>query len=568
MPCLWRRISLQLVIVAALAGAGRLGAQSNVHALDILLKPHEANGAIDYINVTINLESPGAAAGATLVHIPSTIVSRQGIDLKLVDIEATDSKGVLPLKEVAGSSTSTATYRDFRPQRPTSGDVTIQYPARVSMTGHNGPLFDLLGQDGGANGAGVSFLTLPDSHQPYKINIHWDLSQLPAGSRGVTSRGEGTVSLTGPPDTAAYCFYYVGSVHSFTPSGSDVTLYWLTQPPFDAQAIAASLSRLYQYETKFFASTDIAYRVFLRANPFAASGGTAQPQSFMLGYSKTFNGNASPYQALLAHEMTHNWPVLSGEHVNTAWYTEGTAEYYSLLLSFRDGIISLDQFTQQINRRIASYLSNPLHTVGSTAAGEAFWRDSRAQAIPYGRGLLYLINTNQRIRKATHGEKSLDSVVLWVLAQQRSGKDVGNSEWVDKVGSLIGKDQAKADFFAMMNGSLSTALSGAFLPCLRMIPRQIHVYDLGFSPQSLNTHVLKGLEPDSQAARTGLREGDEIMSTSDTYSAQGSESQHLTVTVRRDGSLQTFDYVPRSAQAIDAFEWQRERDIPLKECAF
>jgi hypothetical protein len=508
MSCMWRRISVQLAVVVALAGGARLGAQSDVRALDILLKPHGVNGTIDYINLTIHLEKPDAAAGSTVVHLPSTIVSREGIDLNLSDIQATDSQGALPLVEAAGSSTSTATYRDFRPQRSTSGDVTIQYRARVGVSGHNGPLFDLLGRDGGANGAGVSFLTLPDSHQPFRISIRWDLSLLPPGSRGVTSRGEGTLSLVGPPDLAAYCFYFVGSVHSFTPPGSDVTLYWLTQPPFNAQVMAANISRLYQYETKFFGGSELAYRVFLRANPFAASGGTAQPQSFMLGYSSTFSGNASPYQMLIAHEMTHNWPVLSGEHVDTAWYTEGTAEYYSLLLSLRDGIISLDQFTQQINHRIASYLSNPLHTVDSNAAGEAFWKDSRAQAIPYGRGLLYLINTNERIREATHGQRNLDDVVLWVLAQQRSGKDVGNREWVDKVGSLIGEDLAKADFSAMMSGSLSAALPETFSPCLRILPRQIHPYDLGFSPQSLNTHVLKGLEPESQAAQAGLREGD------------------------------------------------------------
>jgi hypothetical protein len=40
------------------------------------------------------------------------------------------------------------------------------------------------------------------------------------------------------------------------------------------------------------------------------------------------------------------------------------------------------------------------------------------------------------------------------------------------------------------------------------------------------------------------------------------------MTVPRDGSLKTFDHIPRSAHAIDAFEWQRNTNVPWKDCAF
>ncbi|MBB5062655.1 hypothetical protein [Granulicella mallensis] len=542
-------------------------AQSAPPPIVIVLKPHGIENTVDYIDVAIHLGAPDVGAGRTLVHLPLTIVSRPGIQLEAKDLKATDVEGVLPLGQSDMFATSSSTYRNYIPARATLGDVTLEYRAHVNASKRNGPLFDLVGQPGGVNGAGVTFLALPDTNNVYAIDVQWDLSALAAGSRGISSLGEGEVKLVGPPEAALYMFYYAGAVKSYTLASSRFTVYWMTEPPFNVQAFAASIGQIYKEETSFFKGSAPAYNIFIRQNSFLGLGGTALSHGFMLGYSRTGDENALAYRMLVSHEMIHNWPALSGDHIDTAWYSEGTAEYYSLLLSLRAHTNSMDETIEGLNSRVSAYLGNPLHTLNNRRVGEQFWKDLRAQTVPYGRGLLYLIHTNARIVQATAGQKSVDDVVLWVLNQQRAGKEIGNAEWVERVGSLIGAEAAKKDYEAMVAGSLDRVDPKAFSPCLVSVPAQIHEYDLGFDPQSFDSHRITGLNLSSAAAKAGLEEGDTIIDTSDTYRARMGQTNHLVLTVERGQNTLKIDYIPRSSQAISAFKWQLAPDITTANCS-
>jgi len=236
------------------------------------------------------------------------------------------------------------------------------------------------------------------------------------------------------------------------------------------------------------------------------------------------------------------------------------------LLSWRAGQLTPDQFVEQINSRMDAYFSNPLHTLNNTDAAAAFWKDSRAQTVPYGRGLLYLINTDARIRMATGGKDSVDNTVLWVLASQRAGQTIGVKDWVDHVGAIVGVEIAKADYEAMVSGKIDEPVDGALGPCFAVVPARIHAYDLGFETGSLDAHKIKGLVADSAAAKAGLLEGDTIIETSDTYYAQHSEANHLTIKVKRGDQALSIDYIPRDASAIASFNWRRLPGISDANC--
>jgi len=92
---------------------------------------------------------------------------------------------------------------------------------------------------------------------------------------------------------------------------------------------------LYGSMAKFFDDETGSYRVFVRRNPFKGTGGTGLARSFTFGYNFDAKPTVDSLQGLLAHEMAHTWPAMQGEHGDTAWYSEGTAEYYSTVLSFR-----------------------------------------------------------------------------------------------------------------------------------------------------------------------------------------------------------------------------------------
>ncbi|MFT4077556.1 MAG: hypothetical protein QM647_18665 [Asticcacaulis sp.] len=564
-----KKRAMALAGAVLMMAAGSAVAQSAPPPLDITLRPHGIEGSVDYVEVKIHIGTPNVKAGETLVHIPLTIVSRPGVPLDSQSLHAVDDSGALAVTQFDQAPTSIGTYRDFRPTRDTKGDVTLSYRAKVhevNSGSRNGPLFDLRGQPDGVNGAGMTFLALPDTKTPYAIDIKWDLSQMPPGSKGVHSFGEGEVKLVAPVEPVNFTFYYAGKVKSYSPPSGKFTMYWTTNPPFDLNVLAQKIGTLYDYETAFFQDPGLDYRIFVRENPFHGTGGTALPKSFMFGYSSLDALEPLQQQLLIAHEMTHNWPAMDGDHGDTAWYSEGTAEFYSLLLSWRAGQLTADQFAEQMSKRMADYFGNPLHTLNNADAAEAFWNDTRAQTIPYGRGLLYLINTDVRIRTATNGKQSLDDTVLWILNSQRAEKTIGVPEWLAHVGAIIGDETARADFQEMTTGKLDRALPGALGTCFDQALAYVHPYDLGFDTTSLTTKVISHLTPGSAAEIAGLREGDTIVETSDTYYAQHAEDHHLTVKVKRGEATVAIDYIPRQAQAVETFKWIRKASVAPADC--
>ena len=112
----------------------------------------------------------------------------------------------------------------------TSGDVTLHYrapPRVVTASTRTGPLFDLRDEAGGVQGAGWTFLAVPVNTEPYRIQLHWDLSDMPAGSRGIWSLGEGDVSVVAPAERLVSTFYFAGPVHSYPPQPTgNFAMYW------------------------------------------------------------------------------------------------------------------------------------------------------------------------------------------------------------------------------------------------------------------------------------------------------------------------------------------------------
>src|SRR5262249_12524252 len=156
--------------------------------------------------------------------------------------------------------------------------------------------------------------------------------------------------------------------------------------------VGAYVRSLYAFMSHFFGDEHSSYRIFIRHNPYNAGGGTGLAKSFMFAYGADSHPTLRDLQMLLAHEMAHTWPTLNAEepHPLLAWYTEGTADYYSLVLAYRARLIDADRFLEVLNQRAEGYFGNPLMGLTNAQAGERFWSDGRAQRVPYGRGFMYL----------------------------------------------------------------------------------------------------------------------------------------------------------------------------------
>jgi hypothetical protein len=526
-------------------------------ALTLTLTPQLEPATPPRIRVSYVVEAPALEAGQTLCRLPIVIVGIPGAPLAARDLTVADDAGPLELDQRDEPPTPTSTYRHWMTMRATVGDVRVDYFApvrKVDESTLNGPLFDLREEAGGLCGAGVTFLALPDTAHAYDVTLRWDLSNAPAGARGVSSLGEGTVRSTETAEDLAYAFYVAGLLHTYPEDTSGTfAMYWLSEPSFDPIAVAERTQRVYDAMCRFFQEPSPGFRVFVRKHPYPGAGGTALRRSFMFGYSALASPTIETLTALIAHETAHNWPRLDGEHGETAWYTEGTAEYYSIVLPHRAGIITDTHYLERINERARSYYTNPLQTLTNQEAAARFWQDPRAQRIPYGRGLFYFIDLNAKVRARTNGTRSVDDLVLEVLARQRAGQQVGVPEWIKLVVAELG-ESAQRDFEALIAGHWVVPAPDALGP--QFVGRQITdvTLDLGFDTASLASRTISGVVPGSAAERAGIREGDYLVRIPNLSDLEYAPRAEIEVRLRRGGSDFSVRYTP-AGPPVRSYEW-------------
>lgn len=259
----------------------------------------------------------------------------------------------------------------------------------------------------------------------------------------------------------------------------DFGFYWMSQPPFDVKEVAEYTKKLFGQMQKFFKDTEKVYRIFVRKDPFLTSGGTALYRSYLFGWNTTQPCSLEDKKAILAHEMVHNWPQLNDNPYGvTTWYSEGTAEYYSVLLPLRLGLMTDDEAILEIQKRTDAYYSNPTRALGDEEAAAICWKDRRAQRLVYGRGMIFIINTDIMIRKATNGAHSIDDVVLDILQKDRAGIQLGNEVFLTSVKKISGLD-VRSEWEDMHTGKEIIPLSGGFDGHFAVVEKEIDEADTG-----------------------------------------------------------------------------------------
>lgn len=438
--------------------SGTAGTQ-NGRSMEIRLKPCWANGRIECMEVAYLVEGLRRDAGEELCAMQLSTVSVPGCDPE--KFHAWDEAGELPL-EVSCSSPYPYEWKHWSVTRETVGPIHIGYtvrPRELPPDAVCGPYFDFRSEDGGANGAGISFLAKLVGATG-RLRLHWDLGAMPEGSDGVCTFGEGDVELDGELEQLRQCYYAVGRIGRITQG--EFGFYWLSDPHFDVGAIARYTGDLFRRMQAFFCDTDPVYRIFVRKDPFPTSGGTALLRSYMFGWNDSQPVSVREKRFILAHEMVHNWPALYDEpYGTTTWYSEGMAEYYSLLLPLRMGLLTPEEAGEELQKRTDAYYTNPTRHLGEMEAVKICWQDRRAQRLPYGRGMLFLANADVQIRQASGSAANLDDVMLRLLEKTRRGEQPGNQEFLETVKELSGADLTKA-LKDMREGVPFAPLDGCF----------------------------------------------------------------------------------------------------------
>ncbi len=547
-------------------------APPGARSLQVVLAPHLSDDAVDYVDVSVTIEAPNLGASAPLLHLPMVFAGVESARYQSADIQVEDAMGMVSLTQVddPADPTNFRYDRHWLAGRATMGDVSVRYraPTRafIPVLG-SGPPFDLRTEGGGIAGAGVSFLALPEGATIYRITLHWDFAAMPANARGVFSLGEGDVELAGPAERLLYAFYLAGPVKSYPdcPSGP-FQAFWLSEPPFDIQAVAQWTERAYGEISTFFGDPDKPYRVFLRHNEAGAIGGAALSDSFMVGYGDAPVPTPERLRAMLAHEITHNWPKPLNDTASE-WYGEGMAEHYSAAITLRAGLISPDEFLASLNARALSYYANPLRELPGSEVAARFWTDTRVRKIPYDRGAFYLASVDAAVRAGSAGARKLDDLTFAMLDRLQGGQSYDGDAWSQLVEGELGAE-GPAQYQAMLAGELLEPPSDAFGPCFSNESTTYPQFELGFDPAVLAEvpRIVTSVVAGSNAEAAGLRTGDEITAPVVLEDVLSHPEASLTLAIRRDGDPMEITYVPRG-DAVSGYRWTRVPQVPDSECA-
>ena len=295
------------------------------------------------------------------------------------------------------------------------------------------------------------------------LDLKWDMSDMPENSRGVFNYACGDFTKIFNSRELRMSYFAAGIMKAVETENFGV--YWFSDPDTDMLPLAEKLKDMYLYNSKFFNDENGVYRIFFRRDPFEKSdGGSAAYRSFMIGYSALGTTDWDRLYTVLCHEMIHNWPMMDDSITGTAtWYNEGCAEYYCTMLPLRAGFATAEYEADQINEKLGiRYYDNPLRELPNMELAKIQWQDRRGQIVPYGRGMVYLANTDAELKRA--GKPSIDTIItsynwdnqitleIWENFIRENLGEEGIREFEDmKAGKLIKPDpdafDGKFDFY-------------------------------------------------------------------------------------------------------------------------
>lgn len=539
--------------------------------LSVLLKPSRMDVAKGQGTLAVELsflELP-AKAGGPLLTLPMVVANTATVAETLTALKATDADGEIPLTIQDDPAKGLVWSRHWLAGRATRGPVVVRYVAPVDNTPPtrgSGPPYALRTEGGGVSGVGNTFILLPEDKIARKISLRWDLVELPAGSTATSSFGEGDVALPdGPADQLASTVFMAGPMkrEPGVVSQTGFSSAWLGQPPFDPAPLMAWTNRLHGWMSGFFQDKTVPpYRVFLRYNPINAGGGTALTRSFLTTYGADTKGDS--LKGTLSHEMVHTWTDSDAGQ----WYGEGIAVHYQGLLPFRAGLLSPEEFLEDLNDTARRYYANPLNGTPDGEIAPRFWEDSRIRVLPYDRGGLYFAVLDGKIRRASGGKRSVDDLVLEMNHRFAAGQKADDAAWIDLVVKEIGEDGRKLHE-GMLAGALMLPEADDFGPCFTRTTAQARRFDLGFEPRSLvgTTKTIRGLIPGSEAAKAGLKDGDVVTYAVALDGVQGDPAATLTLKVTRDGKTFPLTYLPRG-EAVAVYQWARKPGTESLKCVY
>ncbi|HEY4302920.1 MAG TPA: hypothetical protein VGM82_00525 [Gemmatimonadaceae bacterium] len=455
---------------------------------------------VQYVDVhEVFARSAGATKDSLTVQIPEPPpVGAPSAGLEVLAMS--DARGV-----VAVRFDTTGRGGRWRADRTITYPLTIDYKARMWPPGTRTNPSPMLRTAGGAvSGQGSGMLVIPSDGVNYPAHFRWDMSDLASGS--ITTSGLTDVNdVRAPIQTLLQNFFMAGPLHRYPATGNrdGFEAFWHGTPPWNGPRDMAWMASMYEYMRKFWGETaPRQYRVMGRLLPPPAYGGTALTNHFIINAPAAgYDTNTVGPLLLLTHEAGHLFvrglqnPGGGGPSNN--WFSEGLNEFYAVSLALRSGLAAPDLVLAELNTQTRNYFTNPRKNMpADSVAMFNPLTDVNAQNISYERGTLFWAEMDARIRAASKGKRSLDNVIVPLIARARqsgangpsAGTEAGpggNPGWftpAELVDSLVKEagPSARALFDSVIvRGRDVIPNAHAFGPCFELRPARYQGRYLG-----------------------------------------------------------------------------------------
>jgi len=492
--------------------------------------------------VEVRVSGPQAADVHEL-HVSRAWADTRGAEA-IDAVEVRDAQGEIP----QGRPRDDTPEREIPLARAPIGDLLVRFTAR----GTGSRLGLRIARDR-VTGVGHAFLLLPRIDEPVPTRVRWHLAALGPDATGASSFGEGEVAIEATSSALAHAVYAAGVLSSAR--AGEQRLHVLGAPALGPREIlgwagrfrtvaSARLERVTAGAQATPAAAAEPLSVFLLGEPNLARDhdGAFLDSSLGLWFDSTREFDPS-LRIALAHEIIHrhlggDLTLLEESGQPAAWFAEGFTVHYARRLLFDAGMIEAGDVVADLNR-IEDEASEP----------------RGAEREPYRRGSRYAALLDHQMRKKSRGARSLDDLLAALRARGPGPRPVGDFRAV--LVAALG-EEAGGDFdrLVVRHEDEIGLPPETFGPCVWPRREQRYVFDLGFSPATLEAGpvVIRGLKSRSAAAKAGLREGALVLQVHHLPRPEDGPDSEVDMTVADRSGAKRVRYQPKGVQSVS--RWQ------------
>jgi predicted metalloprotease with PDZ domain len=335
------------------------------------------------------------------------------------------------------------------------------------------------------------------------------------------------------------------------------------------------VQRIIEFERGFWHDNNFPY-FLVTVTPLdqdtGSRGGTALTNAFMMHLSRKEQLTPDTL-GTLAHETFHTWNpekmgFRPGSDYAVSWFFEGFTVYYQDLMLLRAGLMTFHDYVAHVNAMIERYETSE----GTGVSLQEFIRRHSAEysdlnRLDGRRGAVLALWLDATIRQRSHNRLTLDNVMFDLVREQAAYEHLHGGQPMaltdqrifGAVSKYIASDSMNMFRRYVEQGGSIPVPQNALGSCVTSRSDRMAPFDAGFDtvPLRSGAKVVSGVEPDSEAYKAGLRNGQELAAWS---IHDGDASKQIRLKIKSAEGVRVLEYYPAGRKvSVQQFSVDAER---------